>query len=39
LLARYVGGPDFADTLRYGDGSLWISGPKIFRLAPPDAPS
>ena len=38
LLARYVGGPDFADTLRYGAGSLWISGPKIFRIAPPSAP-
>ena len=38
VLASYVGGAEFADTLRYGAGSLWISGPKIFRIRPPVAP-
>ena len=38
LLASYVGGAQFGDALRYGAGSLWISGPKLFRIRPPEAP-
>ncbi len=38
VLARYVGGEQFGDALRYGAGSLWISGPKLFRIDPPTPP-
>ena len=41
LLARYVGGDQFGDALRYGAGSLWISGlslvPHHGRPKRPDA--
>jgi virginiamycin B lyase len=28
-------GKSMGDAIRYGDGSLWVSGPSIFRILPP----
>ncbi len=36
LRTTYQGGAEFGDGVRYGAGSIWISGRKLFRIAPPD---
>jgi virginiamycin B lyase len=32
---RAPAGKSMGDAIRYGDGSVWVSGPSIFRILPP----
>ena len=35
LVRKFKGGP-MGDAIRYGAGSLWVSGSAIYRISPPD---
>jgi virginiamycin B lyase len=35
VIRRYIGGKGFGWDLRYGAGSLWMTGSSIFRVQPP----
>lgn len=36
VIRRYVGGKGFGWDLRYGGGSLWMTGSSLFRITPPE---
>jgi virginiamycin B lyase len=36
LIRRFSGSTPMGDAIRYGAGSLWVSGQAIFRIKPPD---
>jgi hypothetical protein len=36
LIHKFMGGFGFGEAIRYGAGSLWVSGSSIHRIQPPN---
>jgi hypothetical protein len=36
LIRKFMGGFGFGEAIRYGPGSLWVSGSSIHRIQPPN---